>query len=260
MRALNVAATGMHAQQRNVEVISNNIANQTTTAFKRQRAEFQDLIYQSFRRVGTNSADTGIIVPTGVEMGLGVKTGAVYRIHEQGSLQQTENILDLAIQGKGYFRVELPDGDFAYTRAGAFQLSPEGEIITVDGYLVSPGINVPDDAIDLSVNSSGEVEILLDGQIEPTNLGQLEVYSFVNEGGLRALGDNLFAETAASGDAIAGIAGEEDFGTILQGFVETSNVNAVTEITNLILAQRTYEMNSRVITASDEMMQSLNQT
>lgn len=260
MRSLDVAATGMMAQQLNVEVISNNLANVTTTSFKRQRPEFQDLIYQSQRRVGTNSADVGTIVPTGIELGLGVKTGAVYRIHEQGTLQQTENVLDLAIRGKGYFRIELPDGTDAYTRAGAFQISPEGEVITADGYIVAPGIAIPDDALDVSVNASGEVEVLLDGVIEPQNLGQLELVTFINEAGLRAEGDNLFVETAASGDALIGVPGEDGVGTILQGFLETSNVNPVTEITNLILAQRSYEMNSKVITASDEMMQTLNQT
>lgn len=259
MRALNIAATGMQAQQLNVEVISNNISNLSTTSFKRQRPEFQDLLYQSHRRVGTNSNDTGTIVPTGIELGLGVKAGAVYRIHEQGNIQQTENVFDLAIKGKGYFRVELPTGEDAYTRAGAFQLTPDGELVTADGYTVAPGIVIPDNALDVSINDSGEVEVLLEGQVEPQNVGQLELVTFINEGGLKAIGNNMFLETPASGDPIIGVPGEDSVGTILQGFIEASNVDPVTELTNLILAQRAYEMNSKVVRASDEMLQALNQ-
>ena len=260
MRSLHIAATGMQAQQTNVDVISHNLANQTTTGYKAQRAEFQDLIYQDLRRVGSNSSDAGTIVPTGVQLGLGVKTGAIYRNTEQGTVKQTEGPLDVAIQGKGYFQIELPDGDIAYTRNGAFKLSPDGEIVTMDGYIVQPAIAVPEDAIDIAINGSGEVEVTLDGQVDPANLGQLEIATFINPPGLEAIGDNLFLETAASGDPILGIAGEEGFGTVLQGYLENSNVNPVSEITNLIVAQRAYEMNSKIITASDEMLQALNQS
>jgi flagellar basal-body rod protein FlgG len=260
MRALYIAATGMQAQQTNVDVTSHNLANQTTTGYKAQRPEFHDLIYQDLRRVGANSSDVGTIVPTGVQLGLGVKTSAIYRNTGQGTVKSTEGALDLAIQGDGYFQIQLPDGDIAYTRDGAFKLSPDGEIVTADGYIVEPAIAVPDNAIDISINSSGEVEVLLDGQVNPANLGQLEIATFINPPGLEAIGDNLFLETPASGDPILGIAGEENVGTILQGYLENSNVNPVSEITNLIIAQRAYEMNSKVITAADEMLQALNQS
>lgn len=260
MRSLDIAATGMQAQQTHVDVISHNLANQTTTGYKAQRAEFQDLIYQDLRRVGTNSSDVGTIVPTGVQIGLGVKTGAIYRNTEQGTVKQTEGPLDVAIQGKGYLQIEMPNGDIAYTRNGAFKLSPDGEIVTMDGFIVQPAIAVPEDAIDISINASGEVEVLVEGQIDPVNLGQLELATFINPPGLQAIGDNMFLETPASGDPILGIAGEEGFGTILQGYLENSNVNPVSEITQLIVAQRAYEMNSKVITASDEMLQALNQS
>ncbi len=260
MRSLNIAATGMQAQQTYVDVISHNLANMTTTSYKRQRPEFQDLIYENLRRVGTNSTDAGTIVPTGIQIGLGVKTGATYRSMAQGTLELTDNALDLAVNGRGFMIVELPNGDQAYTRNGALQLSPDGEVVTADGFLVAPGITVPDDAVGISVNQSGEVEVEIDGQIDPANLGQLELATFINEPGLEAIGDNLFLETAASGDPIQGFGGEEGFGVILQGYLETSNVNPVTEITNLIVAQRAYEMNSKVITASDEMLQALNQS
>lgn len=260
MRSLNIAATGMQAMQMNVDVISQNLANINTTGFKRERPAFQDLLYQDQRRVGTNSADSGTVVPTGIQLGLGVKTAAIYRSHAQGTVQLTENPLDLAIQGKGFFQVELPDGTIAYTRDGTFQLSPDGEVVTNDGYLVLPNIAVPQDATGVAVNSSGEVEVTLQGQVEPQNLGQLEVVTFINDPGLNAIGNNLYTESAASGDPIIGIAGEEGVGTILQGFLETSNVNPVTEITTLIVAQRSYEMNAKVISASDQMLQALNQS
>ncbi|MBN8530601.1 MAG: flagellar basal-body rod protein FlgG [Alphaproteobacteria bacterium] len=259
MRAFNIAATGMMAQQLNVEVISNNIANITTTGFKRQRAEFQDLLYQPQKRVGSNTSESGTLVPTGVELGLGVKAGAVYRIHEQGNVIQTQNVLDLAVQGKGYFRIELPDGEFAYTRAGAFQLSPNGEIVNTDGFRVTPGLTIPPEAEDISVSKAGVVEAKIPGQIDPQVIGTLDIVTFINDAGLKAIGENLFKESPASGAALVGIPGQQGVGTIMQGFVETSNVNAVTEITNLIVAQRSYEMNSKVITASDQMLQALNQ-
>ena len=257
MRSLDIAGTGMQAQQTNVEVISNNIANMTTTGFKRRRAEFQDLMYQNLRRVGSNSSDTGSVVPSGAQVGLGVKTAAIYRINAQGTLQQTSNTLDMAIQGHGYFQITMPNGETAYTRDGTFGLAPDGTIVTADGHTVQPGLAIPPAATDVAVNANGQVQVTLAGQTAPSTIGQLQIAVFPNEAGLEALGDNLFLQTSASGSPVAGNPGAAGFGTVMQGFVEGSNVNIVSEITNLITAQRAYEMNSRVITASDEMMQSL---
>lgn len=257
MRALDIAATGMQAQQTNVEVISNNIANMTTTGYKRQRAEFQDLIYQNLRVVGSDSSDQNTIVPSGAQIGLGVKTAGIYRIFDQGTLQQTGNSLDLAIQGNGFFQVTLPSGDTAYTRDGTFSLAPDGTIVTADGYVVQPGIQIPSNATSVNINSSGQVQVTLDGQTAPNTLGQLQLATFPNDAGLSAQGDNLFLQTAASGDPVTDVPGAPGFGTTQQGFVEASNVNVVSEITNLITAQRAYEMNSQVITASDQMLSTL---
>lgn len=254
MKSLSIAATGMLAQQLNVEVISNNIANMNTTGYKRQRAEFQDLIYQNLRRVGSTSSDAGTVVPTGIQLGVGVKAGAVYRISTQGNLTPTDNTYDLAIQGEGYFRVTLPSGEDAYTRAGAFQLNASGQIVTTDGYELSPAITVPQDVRDVSINSQGQVEAFLDGQTNSTVLGQLEVVRFFNKAGLEARGGSLFTETAASGAPAAATPGSVGYGTLLQGYLETSNVDSVGEITNLISAQRAYEMNAKVITSTDEML------
>ena len=255
MRSLSIASTGMLAQQLNVEVISNNIANMNTTGFKRQRAEFQDLLYQNIERMGASSSDQGTIIPTGIQVGTGVKTGSVYRIMQQGNLNSTENTYDLAIQGKGFFRVRMPSGETAYTRAGSFALSPEGQIVTPDGYVVEPGVSIPNDATGVTINAQGQISVKLAGQTTETQVGQFDLAVFPNEAGLEAQGSNLFLETAASGSAQTGTPGTTGFGTIMQGFLETSNVNAVAEITSLITAQRAYEMNSKVITASDEMLQ-----
>jgi len=257
MRSLHIAATGMLAQQTNVEVTSNNLANMTTTGYKRRRAEFQDLIYQNLRRVGSQSADTGSVLPSGAQVGLGVRTAAIYRINEQGNLQQTENRFDLAIRGNGYFQITMPSGEVAYTRDGTFALSPEGTLVTAEGYVVQPGITIPAAARDVTINTSGEVLASLDGQVAPQNVGQIQTAIFANEGGLEAVGDNLFLATPASGQAQAAAPGQPGHGTVMQGFIETSNVNTVQEITSLITAQRAYEMNSRVITASDEMLSTL---
>ncbi len=257
MRSLDIAGTGMQAQQTNVEVISNNIANMTTTGFKRRRAEFQDLIYQNLRRVGSNSSDTGTIVPAGAQVGLGVKTAAIYRIDEQGNLQQTSNSLDMAIQGNGFFQVALPSGQTAYTRDGTFGLAPDGTIVTADGYAVAPGLTIPPNAQSITVNATGQVQATIAGQTTPTLIGQFQLAAFPNDAGLDAQGDNLFVQTAASGSPVTGTPGSSGFGSVEQGFVESSNVNVVSEITNLITAQRAYEMNSKVITASDDMMQTL---
>ncbi len=257
MRALHTAATGMMAQELNVQVISNNIANMSTTGYKRRRAEFQDLIYQNLRRVGSQSSDTGSILPSGAQVGLGVKTGAIYRIGEQGSLSQTENKFDLAVRGNGFFPVQLPSGEIAYTRDGTFGLSPEGQIVTAEGFLVQPGITVPATARDVTINSAGEVLAKIDGQVNPQNVGQIQTAIFANEGGLEAVGDNLLLATPGSGQAQLAAPGQPGHGQVMQGFIETSNVNVVQEITNLIAAQRAYEMNSKVITASDEMLSTL---
>ncbi|MEY2758300.1 MAG: hypothetical protein RIR33_2078 [Pseudomonadota bacterium] len=256
MRALNTAATGMQAQQLNVEVIANNIANMNTTGFKRQRAEFQDLLYQNVERMGVQSSDAGTIVPTGVQVGVGVKAGSVYRVTEQGSITQTQNLYDVAIQGEGYFIVQLPDGRDAYTRAGNFSLSADGQIVTEDGFIVAPGISVPQDAVGISINRQGVVEVIMADGSNPQEVGALELARFVNPAGLDAIGDNSFLETPASGPANRGLAGAPGFGTLQQGFLEASNVNAVTEISSLITAQRAYEMNSKVITTTDEMLRS----
>lgn len=259
MRALGTASTGMLAQQLNVDVISNNIANMTTTGFKRQRAEFQDLLYQDMRRAGASSSDAGTVVPSGIQIGVGVKTASVYRITDQGGMEATENTYDMAIQGEGYFRVLMPSGDEAYTRAGSFQVSPTGEIVTQDGYSVLPSITVPQDAVSVTVNPSGEVQVELDGQVALQTVGQLDLAIFFNEAGLQPKGDNLYMESPASGAPSVGVPGSVGFGTIRQGYLETSNVNAVGEITALISAQRAYEMNSKVITTADEMMSVTNQ-
>jgi len=255
MKSLSIASTGMLAQQMNVEVISNNIANMNTTGFKRQRAEFQDLLYQNIERMGSSTSDSGNILPTGIQIGAGVKAGSVYRIGDQGNMSSTENPYDLAIEGQGYFRVLMPSGQDAYTRAGAFALSPQGELVTADGYIVQPGITIPQNTVDVSISKSGEVQAIISGQTAPQVVGQLELATFFNNAGLEAIGDNLFVESAASGTATTGTPGSTGFGTVLQGFLETSNVNAVSEITQLITAQRAYEMNAKVITASDEMLQ-----
>ena len=254
MNALSTAASGMLAQQRNVEVISNNIANLNTVGFKRQRAEFQDLLYQTLERPGALSADTGTASPNGVQIGTGVKTGSVYRIIEQGNVTATGNELDLAVSGRGLFRVIREGEEDAYTRAGNFAISGDGRVVTEDGHEVSPGVTIPDDAIDISVSENGIIQARISGEQNLRELGQLELVTFFNESGLEAIGDNLLLETAASGEAVIGNPGETGFGTVLQGFIETSNVDPVQEITALIAAQRAYEMNARVIETSDEML------
>lgn len=259
MRSLSIAATGMLAQQLNVEVISNNIANLNTTAFKAQRAEFQDLLYQNERNVGANSSANGNIVPVGVQIGSGVKASAVYRISTQGNLVKTNNALDLAIQGRGFFQIEMPDGTTAYTRAGSLQLSATGEIVTADGYVVEPGITIPQNTTNITVNAAGQVMAQVAGQTQPQTVGQFQLANFPNEAGLAAQGNNLLTETPASGTPVVGNPGSTAFGTIQQGYLETSNVNIVSQITDLISAQRAYEMNSKVIQTSDQMMSTLSQ-
>ena len=254
MRALRTAASGMAAQQLNVEVISNNIANMNTIGFKRQRAEFQDLMYQNIERMGAQSSSSGTVVPTGVQVGLGVKAGSTYRITVQGTPTRTDNDYDIAIDGRGYFQVTLPSGETGYTRAGNFSLSSEGQLVTEDGYVIEPAISIPQDTVDVSISKTGQVQAITDGETEPQVVGQLEIATFFNEAGLEAVGDNLLMETAASGPASVGSPGEPGYGQLLQGFTEASNVDAVSEISALIIAQRAYEMNSKVISTADEMM------
>jgi len=254
MRSLSIAGTGMLAQQTNVDVISNNIANMNTTGYKRQRAEFQDLLYQQVSRPGSAAGGPDSRAPSGIQIGAGVKTGRVYRIGEQGALTQTSNRYDLAIDGQGYFQINMPNGDVAYTRAGSFQLSDQGELVTSEGYQVQPGIIIPQGAIDVTVSKTGLVQVKLAGDTDMQTVGQLELATFANEAGLEAIGSNLFLQTAASGQPNIAAPGEPGFGMLTQGFLEASNVNPVSEITALITAQRAYEMNSRVLKTADEML------
>jgi flagellar basal-body rod protein FlgG len=259
MQALRTAATGMAAQQMNVEVISNNIANMNTVAFKKQRAEFQDLLYQTFEASGTQSSDQGTIVPTGVQVGAGVKAGSVYRIGTQGTLTRTDNQYDLAIDGRGYFQVLMPTGETAYTRAGNFAINDQGQLVTQDGYQIQPAITIPGDATQVTISKSGQVQVQQAGQTAPNTVGVIELATFVNEGGLQALGGNLLKETAASGAPTTGTPGAVGVGTLVQGYTEASNVDPVSEITALIVAQRAYEMNSKVISTADSMLATANQ-
>jgi flagellar basal-body rod protein FlgG len=255
MRALSIASTGMLAQQTNVETIANNLANMNTTGFKQQRAEFQDLLYQNVQTPGSQTSDAGTVAPNGIQLGVGVRTAAIYRITTQGDLQSTGNPYDVAVQGPGYFSVQQADGTTAYTRAGNFSLSPQGQLVTQDGMVVQPGIAIPQNTLSVQINAQGQVNATIAGNSTPQTVGQLQLTRFPNEAGLNAVGGNLFLETPASGSPQSGVPGSTGYGTIQQGFLETSNVNSVDEITALITAQRAYEMNSKVITAADQMLQ-----
>jgi flagellar basal-body rod protein FlgG len=259
MKALYIASTGMAAQELNVQVISNNIANMRTSGFKRMRAEFQDLLYQSYRRAGANTSDQGTMVPVGVEIGSGVKVAATPRVMSQGSINPTEKDLDVAIRGEGFFVVQLPDGRTAYTRDGSFERDSSGQLVNVDGYQVQPGIVIPDGATSLSITKDGMVEVFVGTDSAPTQVGQIQLARFVNKAGLESLGDNLFVETGASGSPQLGTPGADGMGNLEQGYLEMANVNAVTEIADLIAAQRAYEMNARVISGADEMMSATSQ-
>jgi len=258
MLSLDIAATGMQAQTTYIDVISQNLANEPTTAYKANVPEFRDLLYQNLRTVGATSSDTGTIIPTGIQLGLGVRTAAIHRNVQQGTLNPTTEPLDLAVQGRGYFQITMPDGTTSYTRDGTFQISPTGEIVTADGFPLTPNITIPPDATAININTSGVVEATVQGQVNPSNLGQIQLATFINENGLQALGDNLFAETQASSTPVVGTPGLDGVGTIQQGYLENSNVNPVTEITNLISAQRAYEMNTKVLTAASQVLQALN--
>ena len=259
MRALNIAATGMSAQQMRVEVISNNLANMSTTGYNARRAEFSDLHYQQMTRAGSINAADGTIVPSGVQLGLGVRAAAVAVNLAQGSLSETGGDLDVAIEGAGYLEVTLPSGLPAYTRDGGLQRTGDGLIVNAEGYPVAPGITIPDDARSLSINGDGEIYAYFSDRVEPEFLGQLSLSGFSNERGLEAIGSNLFVETAASGPAIVGQPGQDGLGTLRQGYLEDSSVDAVREITDLIEAQRGYELNAKVITAADQMLSATTQ-
>ena len=259
MKALYIASTGMSAQEHNVEVISNNIANMRTTGFKKQRAEFQDLLYQAYRRSGSSTSDQGTVVPAGIEIGSGVKTAATPRIMSQGTVTPTEKELDVAVRGEGFFQIQLPDGRTAYTRDGSFERDSSGQLVNVDGYQVQPGIVIPDNSTSISISSDGMVEVFLGSESTPTQIGQIQLTRFVNKAGLESLGDNLFVETGASGSPQTGVPASDGMGNLQQGYLEMANVNAVTEIADLIAAQRAYEMNARVISGADEMMSATSQ-
>ncbi|KXF76024.1 flagellar basal-body rod protein FlgG [Paramesorhizobium deserti] len=253
MKALTIAATGMNAQQLNLEVIANNIANINTTGFKRARAEFSDLIYQAERTAGVPNRANQNIVPEGALVGLGVQTAAVRNLHIQGSLTQTGNPLDVALTGNGWFQIQSPTGETLYTRAGAFNKNADGQLVTIDGNPVEPAITIPADAVEVTISESGQVFAKLQDQIQQVDLGQLTLANFTNEAGLEPLGNNLYRETEASGAPIVGVPGDPGFATLTQRYLEASNVDPVKEITDLITAQRAYEMNSKVIQAADEM-------
>jgi flagellar basal-body rod protein FlgG len=259
MRALDTAATGMAAMDLQVQVIAGNIANMSTTGFKSQRAEFQDLLYEHVQRIGAQASDQGNILPVGIELGSGVKTVGTPRLMTQGALAQTGNSLDVAIQGDGWFKIQMPDGTFSYTRDGSFQQDATGRIVTAEGNVVQPTITIPQNATGLTINNQGQVSVTLPGSTASTILGQFSITRFANNAGLQGNGDNLFTATPASGTPTDTLAGTDGAGTLQQGFLEQSNVQAVTEISNLIAAQRAYEMNSKVITAADEMLQTTSQ-
>ena len=257
IRSMWAAASGMQAQSLNIDVIANNLANVTTTGFKRSRAEFQDLLYETMQPPGGSTSET-TEAPTGIQLGHGVRPVAVAKNFSEGELQLTKNELDLAIEGNGFFQVTLPNGSTAYTRAGAFKLDREGRIVTPDGFLLDPEISIPNDAISVSIGMDGTVSVLQAGDSTPRELGTLQLARFTNSAGLQAIGKNLFLPSEASGTAIVGTAGENSFGYIAQGFLEMSNVSVVDEMVNMITAQRAYETNSKVVTASDDMLQVAN--
>jgi len=259
MKALQIAATGMSAQQMRVDVISNNLANMSTTGYNARRADFADLHYQQLARPGSVTAADGTMLPTGVQLGLGVRPSAISVVLAQGSLTQTNGDLDVAIEGRGYLEVTLPGGGSGYTRDGALKRTGDGLIVNSEGYQVAPGITIPSDARSLAINADGEVYAYFADRVEPELLGQLSLIGFTNDKGLEAIGTNLFVETEASGPPLQGIPGVEGLGTLRQGYLEESSVDAVREVTELIKAQRGYELNAKVITAADQMLSTTTQ-
>ncbi len=259
MKALQIAATGMAAQQMKVDVVSNNLANMSTTGYNARRADFADLHYQQYARPGTISSSDGAMLPTGIQIGLGVRPTAVSVVLAQGPLAETGGDLDLAIEGKGYIEVTLPSGGSAYTRDGGLKRSADGLIVTSDGYPVAPGITIPSDARSIAINADGEIYAYFDAQIAPQLLGQFGLVGFTNEKGLEATGSNLFLESSASGPPIVGTPGLDGMGVLRQGYLEESSVDSVREVTELIKAQRGYELNAKVITAVDQMLSATTQ-
>ncbi|MBI4829314.1 MAG: flagellar basal-body rod protein FlgG [Nitrospinae bacterium] len=258
IRSLYSGGTGMVAQQMNVDVIANNLANVNTVGFKRSRADFQDLLYQTLRAPGAVTP-AGTQVPTGIQIGAGVKPAAVSKIFAQGDIRNSQNELDLAISGKGLYQVEKPDGAIAYTRAGNFQLDSEGRMVTVDGYPLYPAITIPQDATLISVDQEGRVKVMQPGSTGLNEAGQIELANFVNPAGLLSEGKSLYVESEASGPPITGLPANNEFGSILQGFTEISNVSVVEELTQMITAQRGYEVNSKTVTTADQMLQTATQ-
>ncbi len=259
MKALQIAATGMAAQQMRVDVVANNLANMSTTGYNARRADFADLHYQQLARPGTVTSEGGTVLPTGVQIGLGVRPASVSVVVAQGSLTQSSGDLDVAIEGRGYLEVTLPSGGAAYTRDGALKRTGDGLIVTADGHQVAPGITIPSDARSLSISADGEVYAYFADRVEPELLGQLSLAGFANEKGLEAMGSNLFVESPASGPALIGTPGVDGLGTLRQGYLEESSVDAVREVTELIKAQRGYELNAKVITAADQMLSATTQ-
>ena len=256
MQALHTAATGMAAQELNVQVISNNIANLRTTGFKKQTAAFQDLIYEHVRRVGAQASDQGTVLPVGIDIGGGVKTVGTPRSMTQGTLSQTGNDLDVSITGEGFFKVLMPDGTFQYTRDGTFQMDNQGRIVTAQGNPVQPTITIPNNSSGITVNAQGQVSVTLPGSTTSQIIGQIQLTRFINKAGLQPVGSNQYTDTPSSGQPQDGVANAEGYGTITQGSLEQANVDVVSEMSELIAAQRAYEMNAKVITAADQMMQS----
>ncbi len=257
MRALWSAATGMLAKQLDMDVIANNLANVNSAGFKKSRVDFQDLMYQTIRTAGSTVAQ-GSRVPTGIQVGLGTRAAAIQKVFSQGDFIQTENPLDLVIEGDGFFQVLLPDGSTAYTRTGAFKVDSEGRVVTSDGFVMEPELVVPANAVDISIGTDGTVTIQAAGENAPTELGQIQLARFLNPGGLVSIGRNLYKPSAASGDPAVGTPGLEGIGTIAQKFLEMSNVKVVEEMVNMIIAQRAYEVNSKAIQTSDEMLAAAN--
>ncbi len=258
IRSLWTARTGLDAQQTQLDVISNNLANVSTNGYKRSRAVFEDLLYQTLRQPGAQQTQQNQI-SSGLQIGTGVRPIATERVYTQGNLQQTGNSLDLAVQGNGFFQIEQPDGTIAYTRDGSFQLDNEGNMVTASGYLLADNINIPPDALSITVGKDGTVTVLQAGQIQPVEVGAIQLATFINPGGLQAAGENLFYETASSGVATPNQPGTDGSGVINQGYVETSNVNVAEELVSMIVTQRAYEINSRVISTSDQMLGRLTQ-
>lgn len=254
IRALYSAATGMNAQETNIDVVANNIANVNTTAYKKSRADFQDLLYQYVVEPGAPTTASGSQNPSGIQVGLGVKTAAVQKVFAQGDLTSTGNQLDLAIEGDGFFQIQMPDGTTSYTRSGAFQMDQNGQVVTSDGFLLDPGITVPNDALSISVAQDGTMSVRMPATTEPQEVGKITAVRFPNNAGLRAVGKNLYQETVSSGTPTTGVFGENGYGRVSQGFLESSNVSVVEQVVNMITAQRAYEASSKAIQAADEML------